>query len=333
MDFISLIPNICEGLPFEKGDFVLLNFWGDNGDIEILDLISENLSKKGIIPFRHQCSKEFFEKVVLNLVRNRKHISDEYFEFLSSFKNAVDIFMYPPSLPEGILEEDIPMFKENIAALFNALTENKKYYIQLNVPTEINASKSGIEYDIYRESLCNALKVDFKELKKACKDKIDSLKEAKSIEIITGEKHLLKLDISGRHWYSDDGCGDFPPGEVYIAPIESNSNGDLLIPQITFNKQKYNNVHMTFEDGNLVKCSEEQLEKFLFSLPHNHRTLCEFGIGLNPRVKELVGHSLFDEKALGTYHIALGMNSLFGGKNECQFHMDFVFSCEKVIFK
>ena len=81
MEFINLIPNICEGLPFEKGDLVLLNFWGDNEDIEILELISENLSKKGVISFRHQCSKRFFEKIVLNFIRNKNHISKEYFEF------------------------------------------------------------------------------------------------------------------------------------------------------------------------------------------------------------------------------------------------------------
>ncbi len=333
MEFINLIPNICEGLPFEKGDLVLLNFWGDNEDIELLDLISEGLSKKGVISFRHQCSKRFFENVVLNFVKSKNHISEEYFELLSSFNNVVDIFMYPPSLPKGISEEEIPMFKKNIAELFNALTGNKKYYIQLNIPTEANASRAGIEYEIYRDSLCNALSVDYKELKEACKDKIENLKDAKSIEIFTGEGCTLKLDINGRDWYADDGCGDFPSGEVYIAPVESGSNGDLFIPQITFNGQIYKDVLMSFREGSLVKCSAEPLEKFLFSLPDNHRILCEFGIGLNPRIKELTGHSLFDEKALGTYHIALGMNNLFGGINECQFHMDFVFSSEKVNFK
>ncbi|WIV11830.1 aminopeptidase [Proteiniborus sp. MB09-C3] len=333
MDFIDVISNICEGFPFEKGDFVLLNFWGDNEDLEVLDLISENLSRKGIIPFKHHCSRNFFEKVVLNLIRNEENISSGYFEVLSSFKNAVDIFMYPPSFPEGILEEDIPMFKKSLAGLFKALTDNKEYYIQLNMPTEINADNAGIEYSLYKDILCNALSVDFKELKKVCKDKIEALKGKKSIEIVTGKEYSLKLDISNRQWHADDGCGDFPPGEIYIAPIEGNSHGKLLIPQIIFRGQNYENVHMTFKDGSLVKCSSEQLENFLLSLPDNHRILCEFGIGLNPKIKDLTGHSLFDEKALGTYHIALGMNNLFGGKNECPFHMDFVFNCDKVIFK
>ncbi len=50
--------------------------------------------------------------------------------------------------------------------LFNALTEEKKYYIQLTVPTKINASNSGLKYEIYNKYLCNALSVDFPKLKK-----------------------------------------------------------------------------------------------------------------------------------------------------------------------
>lgn len=102
--FIDLIPNICDGLPFEKGDLVLLNFWGDNEDLKILDEISENLSKKGIFPFKHQCSNSFFKKVVINLIRNGGGFPDEYLSFLSSFKHVIDIFMYPPPYLMGFVK-------------------------------------------------------------------------------------------------------------------------------------------------------------------------------------------------------------------------------------
>ena len=176
MDFIDLIPNICEGFPFRKGDFVLLNFWDDNEDLRILDGISENLSKKGVASFRHHCSNSFFENVIVNLIRNDLEIPQKYLEYLASFKYVIDIFMYPPSLPKGISDLEIPKFKKYLGELFNALTEDKKYYIQLNVPTEINASKAGMDYDTYNAAMCKALSVDFPKLKKACQDKVESLK-------------------------------------------------------------------------------------------------------------------------------------------------------------
>ncbi len=332
MEFKNLIPNICEGFPFEKGDSVLLNFWGDNEDLKILDSIAESLSKKGVIPLKHHCSKFFFDNIVINLIHGNIEFPQNYFDYLDSFKSVVDIFMYTPSFPNGISEEDKPKFKKHLAKLFNTLTDDKKYYIQLTVPTKINASNAGLEYNIYNSIICNALAVDFPKLKKNCQKRVENLKDKNAIEIFTGKKYCLKLNIDQRKWYIDDGCGDFPPGEISIAPIEEDSNGDLLVSIVNFKGRIYKDVLMVFKHGKLVECSVKELNEFLNSLPENYRILCEFGIGLNPQVKELTGFTPVDEKALGTYHIGLGMNHLSGGKNNCPFHMDFVFYCDNVVF-
>ena len=332
MEFVDLVPNICKGLPFKKGDSVLLNFWGDNEDLKILDLISKNLSEKGIIPIPHHLSKKFFHEVILNLINNNEIFNDEYFKYLSSFESVMDIFMYTPSLPEGILEKDIPIFKEYLGRLFNSLTEDKKYYIQITVPTEINAHNAGLDYDFYNKHLCNALSVDFPQLKNECKNQVEKLKNKNNVEIITGGKYSLNLNISNRKWFVDDGNGDFPPGEIFIAPIENDSNGDILITMVNLRGEIYKNVVMTFKNGRLIKCSVDELNDFFNSLPENYRILCELGIGLNPKVKDLTGIPFIDEKALGSYHIGIGMNHLFGGENNCPFHMDFVFYCDEISF-
>ncbi len=89
---------------------------------------------------------------------------------------------------------------------------------------------------------------------------------------------------------------------------------------------------LTFENGILIKSSSKEINEFLYALPEKYKILCEFGIGLNPKVKKLIGFTPIDEKALGTYHIGLGMNHFFGGENNCPFHMDFVFTCDNIIF-
>ena len=40
----------------------------------------------------------------------------------------------------------------------------------------------------------------------------------------------------------------------------------------------------------------------------NWNVFAELGVGLNPTIKTLTGNSLFDEKAYGTIHIAIGDN-------------------------
>lgn len=48
------------------------------------------------------------------------------------------------------------------------------------------------------------------------------------------------------------------------------------------------------------------------------------GVGVYPNVTGNEGDATIDENALGTFHIALGRNDMFGGENACRFRMDFV---------
>ena len=56
--------------------------------------------------------------------------------------------------------------------------------------------------------------------------------------------------LANRKWYVDDGCGHFPPGEVYMAPVETNSHGDLLVPTVSF-RETYKDVVVTLKNGKL----------------------------------------------------------------------------------
>jgi leucyl aminopeptidase (aminopeptidase T) len=56
----------------------------------------------------------------------------------------------------------------------------------------------------------------------------------------------------------------------------------------------------------------------------NWNTFAELGIGLNPKITDLTGNSLFDEKAIKTLHIAIGDNSVFGDDISSFIHADLV---------
>ncbi len=49
----------------------------------------------------------------------------------------------------------------------------------------------------------------------------------------------------------------------------------------------------------------------------------EFGIGTNYGIKP-VGWTIYDEKAMGTAHVAIGNNIHLGGANKASIHIDFV---------
>ncbi len=63
--------------------------------------------------------------------------------------------------------------------------------------------------------------------------------------------------------------------------------------------------------------------------PRENRIVCELGLGMNPHVTDLCGYPLLDEKMAGTFHIAVGENTMFGGENKASDHIDFV-GCGKV---
>jgi leucyl aminopeptidase (aminopeptidase T) len=54
--------------------------------------------------------------------------------------------------------------------------------------------------------------------------------------------------------------------------------------------------------------------------------IAELGIGLNPSIAPR-GHTMLDEKAAETAHVAIGRNTgAYGGDNEASIHVDCVFS-------
>ncbi|NLO85767.1 MAG: hypothetical protein GX096_10120 [Clostridiales bacterium] len=87
---------------------------------------------------------------------------------------------------------------------------------------------------------------------------------------------------------------------------------------------KYEHIVLTVEDGKVTGSNHEQVSTFFASLAEAERTICELGIGMNPNVGSLCGYTLLDEKMGGTFHIAIGANTMFGGANAAGMHMDFV---------
>lgn len=156
------------------------------------------------------------------------------------------------------------------------------------------------------------------------------------IETALGSR--LRLGLEGRSMaqppdtglYLNPGeWGNLPAGEAYIAPVETQADGVLVvdgsIAQIGLPDQP---VRLEFKGGRLVTIDGGQAAARLRDLLAGVNDpaayiIGEFGIGTNPAAR-LVGITLEDEKVLGTAHVAVGRNTGFGGKNMAPIHLDFV---------
>ena len=330
MEFINVIPKVVSGFEIKKGSIVLLNFWGENSDLEILDKFTLEIAKVGGIPIRWQQSRNLMKNYFTEVPQKYIDFPDKYYEIFKLADAVIDIFMYGPAPHKDFPKDKYPLYSLYMRKLFKALIDEKELFIQVRVPTEENALAENIDYETYKDAMYNALNIDYKKLKEECTELVNKLNDKNKVTIYSKDNRVLNFNLKNRQWYKDDGTGDIPWGEVAIAPVEESAEGEILIPQVALEGKKIFNVLLKFRKGKLINASSKELLEFINQFQGDKDIIAEFGIGLNENIKELTGCTLIDEKCKGTAHIAIGMNDMFGGKNSSQLHMDFVFEPVKI---
>jgi len=113
--------------------------------------------------------------------------------------------------------------------------------------------------------------------------------------------------------------------EVCVAPVESSANGILVVAQLRDYCIK--KLGHQFENGKIVNFKAEKgtdaFRKIMEKAEGEKDRIAELGVGINYDMKP-VGWSVYDEKAFGTAHIAIGNNIHLGGVNKASVHIDFV---------
>lgn len=120
--------------------------------------------------------------------------------------------------------------------------------------------------------------------------------------------------------------GNLPTGEAYLAPLEGQSNGTVVVDGSFAGIGKLEEpVTIRVRDGQAAEISggaqAHELERMLDLYAPASRNLAEFGIGTNERAI-VSGAILEDEKILGTIHIAFGDNVSMGGTVNVRSHLD-----------
>jgi hypothetical protein len=149
----------------------------------------------------------------------------------------------------------------------------------------------------------------------------------------------LRLRVEGRPWLSDTlplGPGEghnFPSGEVFVAPLKDGTDGvlvaDLTVPY-TVEGLVDEPVTLRFEQGRAVSIeggrAAQMLRELVADSGAGADVIAELGLGLHPGLSPR-GHTMLDEKAAHTAHVAIGRNTGgYGGDNEAAIHVDCIFS-------
>ena len=206
----------------------------------------------------------------------------------------------------------------------------------IGFPTEEDARAMHVPYARLDRIFWDTLDVDFHRLYKFNERMRKLLKGTATIRIV-GDRTDLTFSVKGREFIND--CGivakekigymNLPAGEIFVAPVEDSANGEIYfdLPCMYHYGKQVEGVWFRFKRGKVVQYKIEKglrdFEDVIKNASGAKTTIAELGIGTNPNARPTGGMIIVDEKLLGTVHIAIGQNKLYGGRNEATIHWDF----------
>lgn len=202
-------------------------------------------------------------------------------------------------------------------------------------PTPAAAQDAGMSTDAFERFVFDAMflydsvpAARWVELGRRQQALVDRLAAADEVTL-RGPGTDLTLRVKGRPWANSDGRRNMPSGEVFTSPLEDSADGVITFTVPSSVKGAVvEGVRLRFEAGQVVEATAERGQDVLdgqLATDPGARYLGELGIGTNPHIRVPTLKTLYDEKILGTVHLALGNSySSTGGTNDSAIHWDLV---------
>ncbi|VTT86701.1 Aminopeptidase [Halorubrum sp. DM2] len=184
-------------------------------------------------------------------------------------------------------------------------------------PTRSLAQQAGMAYEEYQEFVYDAVLRDWEALADEMAKMKDILDDGGEVRIVTERDDApdtdVRMSIAGRTAVNSAASvaydsHNLPSGEVFTAPYDTAGEVFFDVP-MTIDATRVRNVHLVFEDGEVVDFAAEAGEDALANVLNTDpgaRRLGELGIGMNRGIDRFTDSILFDEKMGDTVHLAVG---------------------------
>lgn len=326
---------VASGLRITDGDIVSV-FLTDAGSFAIVEAFCSELYRRGATP-HVILTDERLERQALNFASVETLAVPPAIEAESMRLADVHVSfrgMIPPAAVAPSAERSPDEEARRFAAqrrgkgIISAMRWESTRWAIVRVPTPEWAAFMGIDADqLFREFLGGCL-VEWDEALPRWNELARRLERTACVRIESTDTDLT-LEIAGRTAAVFAGEANWPDGEVATAPLESGVNGFITFPEpFYFASQRIRGLRLDFNEGlmtNVTAAEGGEVAAALLETDEGSKRIGELGIGLNAAMKTLTGDLLFDEKILGTIHIAMGRAyPQCGGKNESSLHWDIV---------
>lgn len=199
----------------------------------------------------------------------------------------------------------------------------------LSLPLSTNNGQSLLSYDFLNMSLPKS--------RIMASIIMNCYANASKLHVTTERGTRLDFSIEGRTPGFFNGCCHDGKGlssasvEVYVAPVESETNGTLVLDgSMGYIGVVSSPVRVEIRNGRITSIEDNEsgrrLQDFLgrFKDPDAMCVAAEFGIGLNTHSHCNGNCYIEDESTYGTFHIGFGRNIALGGQQDATGHFDLV---------
>ncbi|MFO8109036.1 MAG: aminopeptidase [Thermoplasmata archaeon] len=324
----------------KEGEVILVN--GGIHNFELVEDLAVNVRKLGAFPVVMAKTDRLEQRTVDEVdIEYLKRTPEYYLRWLEDIDGIISIdSSKDPRKMAALPEVKVGAARSGKRPINNKFQEEKIRWTGIGYPTKEKADMYGIDYEEFWNMFWRAVDTDYDLLRENGEKLAEKLNSGNKVHITSDNGTDLKFSIKDRHILVDDGIvspedvarGDIgnnlPCGEVFCAPVESSANGEAYFDLAFYRGNKIKGIHAVFKNGKLVEASAEENEEVFNEVIENSQgdkdIIGEFGIGINPEVTKAIGYTITDEKIIGSIHIAIGENRMFGGKNESTLHWDLV---------
>ena len=317
------IAKIVKASGVSAGELILIHFWGENADKTVADQFAAAVAALGASPVVLQQARSVNREIFAGA--KESCFDERYFGLFSKFDAVLDVFACQPIVLGYELEDaQMELYRRYISQLFEKLVTCRRF-AQIRIPTAANAAESGLDPQEYIRRMDRAYDVDYAAVRAACEHAAAQFAGASRVTVRTGEGCVLQLELTGRTWLTDAGDGDLPCGEIYIAPVEAKTNGDVFFGTLYLEGEAYTDVTLQITNGEVTGSSQKAVAAHFAALPRENRIVCAYAFAISEQNAD--GGVIVTAPtcgAAGTFHIAVGANTMFGGENRATDHGDFV---------
>ena len=186
----------------------------------------------------------------------------------------------------------------------------KKRWMVMRWPTNVAAALAKMNTAEFEDFYFNACLFDYRQFEQAAHPLADLLSKTNRVSIC-GSGTDLEFSIKGIPPTISYGVRNLPDGEVFTAPVKDSIYGEILFnTETVIRGEPFSDIKLKFEKGKVVdaSCSAGSNEKLhsIINIDAGSCYIGEFAFGLNPYITHTTGEGLYDEKIIGSIHMALG---------------------------